>query len=138
VARRSHRRHRFEVLLADAGYDGEHHHRFLSVELGVRGIIPPTRGRPAKDPSHIPSGFYRGALATHWPKEQYGQRWQVETSFSMLKRLLNSSLRSRRRYAIDREILLRVLTLNLMIIWRLVLCFQQSRTGSFLDERAEQ
>ncbi|MBE3099550.1 MAG: hypothetical protein IMZ44_20725 [Planctomycetes bacterium] len=35
----------------------------------------------------------------------------------MLKRLLDSAVRSRRRYAIDREIILRVITINLMILW---------------------
>ncbi|HUT56575.1 MAG TPA: hypothetical protein VNA25_01740 [Phycisphaerae bacterium] len=46
----------------------------------------------------------------------------------MLKRLLGSADRSRRDHAIDGEILLRVLTVNLMIIWRLYLkrSFQQS------------
>ena len=72
-------------------------------------------------------------MAQHWDKLKhiYGQRWQIETGFSMLKRLLGSALRSRRRYAIDREILLRVITLNLMIIWPPYLCFQQSGTVIF-------
>ncbi|MHC4981668.1 MAG: transposase [Planctomycetota bacterium] len=52
-------------------------------------------------------------------KDVYGQHWQVETDFSMFKRLLGSALRSRRRHAIDREILLHVATINLMIVWRL-------------------
>jgi len=59
----------------------------------------------------------------------------------MLKRLLGSALRNRRRYSIDREILLRVMTINLMIIWRLKSCFQQSTRQSlhfcvsFWDDR---
>jgi hypothetical protein len=48
----------------------------------------------------------------------------------MLRRLLDSAVRSRRRYAIDRVIILRVITINLMILlclwWRI--CFQQGRT----------
>jgi len=52
----------------------------------------------------------------------YGQRAQVETDFSMFERLLDSAVRSRRRYAIDRVIILRVITINLMILlclwWR--------------------
>ena len=51
----------------------------------------------------------------------------METSFIMLKRLLGSALRSRKRYAIDREIILRVLTINLMIVLHSLCCFQQSR-----------
>ena len=38
----------------------------------------------------------------------------------MLKRLLGSALRSRKRYAIDREIVLRAVTINLMIVWHLL------------------
>jgi len=67
-------------------------------------------------------------MRRRFPKELYGQRWQIETTFSMLKRLLGSALRSRKRYAIDREIVLRALTINLMIVLRLLLSFQQSRT----------
>jgi len=122
VVRAARRRHRFLVLLGDAGYDGEPHHRFLRRDLRVRGVMPPIRGRPRKDPRRPPTGRHRAALARHWPKRLYGQRAQVETDFSMLKRLLDSAVRSRRRYAIDREIILRVITINLMILlclwWR--------------------
>ena len=44
----------------------------------------------------------------------------------MLKRLLGSVLRSRKPYAINREIILRALTINLMIVLHLIPCFQQS------------
>jgi hypothetical protein len=117
VVRAARRRHRFLILLGDAGYDAEPHHRFLRRDLRVRGIMPPTRGRPRKNPRRPPTGRHRAALARHWPKRLYGQRAQVETAFSMLKRLLDSAVRSRRRYAIDREIILRVITINLMIFW---------------------
>ena len=50
------------------------------------------------------------------PSFAYGQRWQVETTFSLLKRRLGSALSARKRYALNREIYLRVTTLNLMII----------------------
>ena len=46
----------------------------------------------------------------------------------MLQHLLGSALRRRRRYAIDREIILRVLTINLMIVLHLSSYFQQSIT----------
>ena len=127
VSRQAHRRHPFEALLGDVGYDAEHHHEFLYRQLGVLGIIPPQRGRPRKTPSDRTRGFFRQFLKDHWPVAQYRQRWQVETDFSMLKRLLGSAVRSRKRHAIDREITLRVLTINLMIVLCLLSCFQQSR-----------
>ncbi len=86
--------------------------------LGIESVSPTTqRGRPRLDgkPKTV-TGRYRKEMLKNFPKKTYGQRWQIETTFSMLKRLLGSSLRSRKRYAIDREIVLRVLTINLMII----------------------
>ena len=72
------------------------------------------------------SGRYRRQMLNRFPRKTYGQRWQIETAFSMIKRLLGVALRSRRPYALNREILLRVMTINLMIIRRLFTCFQQS------------
>jgi hypothetical protein len=118
LLRAARKRHHFRALLADCGYDAEHHHRFLHDELGVMGIIPPTRGRPPKDPKrHKPSGLHRRFLHEHWRevKPPYGQRWQSESYFSMSKRLLDSFLRSRRRANQDRELHLRNITLNLML-----------------------
>jgi transposase len=116
LTRQAHARQPFTTLLADAGYDAEHHHRFLHMELGVRGIIPPRRGRPIHQPGRLPSGPYRRRLHQRFPRKRYGQRWQVETRFSMEKRLLDSHLRSRSHDAQARESERRVLTLNLMIL----------------------
>ncbi len=91
---------------------------YIDELLENRGQPPENRGQP-------PISFIS---LNHFPKKTYAQRWQIETTFSMLKRLFGSALRSRKRYAIDREIVLRVLTINLMIILRLLYCFQQSRT----------
>jgi hypothetical protein len=74
LARQAHRRHPFDALLGDVGYDGEHHHVFLWKKLGVLGIIPPTRGRPPTSPLHRPATFYRRFLADHWPTPVFGQR----------------------------------------------------------------
>lgn len=111
-------RHRFDILIGDAGYESEAAHSICRDDLGIRSIFPTTaRGRPRKDGrTKTITGTYRKQMHTRFPKKAYGQRWQIETSFSMIKRLLGSALRSRRRYAIDREILLRVATINLMIV----------------------
>jgi transposase len=49
-------------------------------------------------------------------KAAYGQRWQVETVNSMMKRNMGSALRAHTARRRSRELLLRVLTHNLMII----------------------
>lgn len=118
LARAAHQRHPFAILLADAGYDGEAHHRFLHEQLQVVGIIPPRRGRPAHGADHVPPTPHRRHLHQCWDLLQplYGQRWQAETRFSMEKRLLGSSLWSRLTVNQTREAYLRPLTLNCMIL----------------------
>ena len=124
------KRQPIETLVGDAGYESEPAHRLCRHELGIVSIFPTTRrGRRRLDgkPNTV-NGRYRREMLNDFPKKTYRQRWQIETTFSMLKRLLGSALRSRKRYAIDREIVLRALTINLMIFWRPLSSFQQSRT----------
>jgi Transposase DDE domain len=108
------RRTRIATLAADAGYDGEHIHTYAR-SRGVRTLIPPLIGRPTSKP---PGGYWRGMMKRVLPRSRYGQRWQVETTNSMLKRLLGSALRARRYWSQCRELLLRALTLNIMILRR--------------------
>ena len=51
---------------------------------------------------------------TSW--HAYGQRWQVETVNSILRRLSDAALRARRYWTQYREIFFRTLTLNMMIL----------------------
>lgn len=116
-------RQRMATLLGDAGYDSEPGHRLCHQQIGVRSIFPVTcRGRPRHDgqPRTL-GGYYRRKLSHRFPKKTYGQRWQIETSFSMIKRLLGSALRARRYHSQCREMYLRLLTFNLMILWSLLL-----------------
>lgn len=108
------RRTSVEMLLADAGFDSEAAHEFARDECGMRTLIPPTRGRPVKR-GRI-RGRWRGVMAKRFDKKKYGQRWQVETVVSMIKRLLGSALRARKYWTQSREIILRVLTHNIMIL----------------------
>ena len=77
--------------------------------------MPATSGRPSRQ---LPKAKHRRRMKTQWEryKKRYGQRWQVETTISMLKRLLGSALRARHHWSRCREILLRVITLNVMIL----------------------
>ena len=101
------------TLMADAGFDSERAYVLAREEYGIRTIIPATRGRPTTKPLR---GYWRNKMKQRFPKRQYGQRWQVETYYSMFKRLLGSFLRATRRWSRHREMCLKVITLNLMII----------------------
>jgi transposase len=108
-------RSKMEVLLADAGYDSEQAHVFAREQCGTRTIIPATRGRPTKKRLR---GRWRNQMKTRFNQQKYGQRWQVETVNSMIKRTMGSALRARNYWSQSREITLRVLTHNIMILWR--------------------
>lgn len=114
-------RQKFEILIADAGYESERLHKLCREQLDIQSIIPTTqRGRPREDgKSKAVTGYYRKLMQKNFPKKLYGQRWQIETAFSMLKRNLGSALRSRHHHSQTREIRLRILTHNLMILKRL-------------------
>lgn len=100
------------ILTADAGYDSEKAHLFARTHH-IRTIIPPRIGRPT---IKLPSGKWRKVMATRFNKLLYGQRWQVETVNSMLKRNLDSFLRARSYWSQCREMMLRLFVHNVMIV----------------------
>jgi hypothetical protein len=106
-----------DLVLADAGYDSEANHRRAREGLGIRTLIPATIGRPSKTPL---KGRYRGLMRQQFKrrrhKKQYGQRWQVETVNSMIKRNLGSACRARTAHGRKKDLMLRAVTHNLMII----------------------
>ena len=106
---------RLETLSADAGYDSERSHEYGRSECGVRTLIPPLIGRPTAKP---PRGYWRRQMKSRLHTTRYTSRWQVETVHSMLKRLLGSEMRARSYWARCREMVLRALTLNIMILRR--------------------
>jgi len=55
-------------------------------------------------------------MRTAFDKETYGQRWQVETVMSMIKRNQGEELRARSYWSQNREMMLKVLTHNIAII----------------------
>jgi hypothetical protein len=107
-------RARIGTLLADADFDAEWVHRSIRSH-GIRSIIPPERGRPSDKP---PAGRWRRWMRQQFGrlKGKYGQRWQVETVNSMIKRRLGAALRARTYASQCREIILRAITHNVMIV----------------------
>lgn len=126
-------RRRIETVLADAGYDGEWVHEFLRDELDIRSIIPPKIGRPTAKP---PKGRYRRLMSQYFKRppeaRRYGQRWQVETVFSMIKRRLGETVSARSYHRQNRALLLKAITHNVLILLWLVR-FSTEQPGPFLD-----
>jgi hypothetical protein len=111
------RRMPLEFALADAGFDSEDNHRLARQELGVRSIIPAIIGRQS---SRRPAGYYRRLMRQRFQggpdKDHYGQRWQAETVNSMIKRNLSSACRARTPTGRKKDMLLRAVTHNVMIL----------------------
>jgi hypothetical protein len=104
---------RIEWLAADAGYDSESNHQRCRDQRGIRSLIPPKHGRPTSKPA---TGRYRRLMQTRFDKTRYGQRWQVETVVSMIKRRLGSATSGRTYWSRRRDLMLMVLTHNIMIL----------------------
>lgn len=107
-------------VVADAGYDSEKNLRLARLDMGVRAIIPPLAGRPTSKPPPLPDQPLRRRMHQRLrraaERSLYGQRWQSETVNSMIKRNLGSALRARTTVHRRHELLLRVLTHNIMLL----------------------
>ena len=111
---------RFAVA-ADAGFDSEDNHRAARLDMGLASLIPPDAGRPNRAGGG-PGGRWRrhmkALLATKCSRRRcgYTQRWQAETVMSMIKRNLGSALRGRTARSRRRDMALKALTHDIMIL----------------------
>ena len=103
-----------DTALADAGYDAEHNHRLCREELGVRRTV--IRLNRRNTGRRWPKTPYRRAMRERFERKLYNQRWHAESGFSQHKRRLGSALTARRDAAQRRELVLRVVTHNLMLL----------------------
>ena len=106
-----------DKLLGDAGFDGERNHELCRNYNGIRSFFPPLIGRPTKKP---PSGYWRRKMKSYFKqphKHHYGQRWQVETAFSMIKRCFGSALSAKTHHNRLRQLYLLVITHNVAILF---------------------
>ncbi len=104
----------------DAGYDSEDNHRIARRDMGVRSVIPALTGRPTNKPPTYWRRHMRRLLRTKRSRRAcgYTQRWQAETAISMLKRNLGSALRGKSANSRKRDLWLKVLTHDVMILRR--------------------
>lgn len=107
----------FDVVLADAGYDSAENHAFARRILLARSWIKARVGRPTDKP---PNNKYRREMSEELKGTQagqpYGQRAQVETTISMIKRNLGGHLRCKTSLAREMEMRLRCVVHNLMVV----------------------
>lgn len=112
---------RIDTLLGDAGYDAEDNHATCRTRLGIRSTVIALNWRGSRT---WPRAKYRRQMVRRFRKKPkgsryrrvYGQRWQVESAFSRLKRRLGASVTATRWVNQKTEILLKLLTYNLMIL----------------------
>jgi IS5 family transposase len=116
ILRKACLRHRIRTVLADAGYDSDANHQLAQRQLQVQSFIKTGAGRPTR---RLPTSIYRRRMQRLLRGSQagriYGQRAQVETVHSMMKRNLGDSLRAHTSEARRMEQLLRVITHNVML-----------------------
>lgn len=104
-------------LLGDTGYDAEGNHRLCREELGMDStLIKLRRKNRLSKKRYWPATPYRREMNRRLRHSDYGQRWQIECAISRYKRRLGSSLRARSWPMQQWEMLLRVLTHNLMLL----------------------
>jgi hypothetical protein len=110
------RRASVRTVVADAGYDSEANHRIARLDMGVRSVIPAKIGRPsAKSPVGRYRRLMRQRFARKADKRAYGQRSQIETVNSMMKRNFGEHLRSIRPSRRKQEMLFRSVIHNLLL-----------------------
>jgi len=123
-----------KAIAADAGFDSEANHVLARDELGIQSLIPAEHGRP---PAGEPVGRYRKQMKRHLHESRYGQRWQVETVNSMIKRLSGEVVNACTYWRRCRLLLLKVLTHNITIL-RQQIGFLLSTQRQFLNHKGHE
>lgn len=96
------------LVLADAEFDSERHHRFVRQHLGARSIIPAKRGHRSWRIHGI-----RAQMRRRFPQKLYGRRALVETVFSMVKRKLSARAPGRSLFMQTQQALILGISFNI-------------------------
>jgi Transposase DDE domain len=108
------RRINIDRAVGDAGFDSEPNHAVARRALGIRSTV--IKLNPRRTGRRWPKSKYRRQMRRRFHKLKYRNRVQAESCFSRHKRRLGSFLRARTDAAQTRELYLRVLTHNLMLL----------------------
>ena len=107
---------RLRNVIADKGYDCEANHRFIRNELDAEPVIPVKKNVAGCHKNKLRKRMKRLFLSNPYYKQVYGQRNIAETVFSVIKRRFGGDLRSRLTELKKKEMKLKALTYNLMIL----------------------
>lgn len=99
--------------MADKAYDAEHNHALCRNVLGIRSTVIPINPRNAVQP---PKGRFRRMIYDRFPLQKYRSRSQAESGFSRHKRRLGPALTARKTITQHRDLLLRTIAHNIMIL----------------------
>ena len=110
-----------DTVLGDAAYDSEDNHATPRRALGVRSTVIALNRRGTRK---WPPTKYRRQMARRFRRRPpgsrhrrvYGQRWQIESAFSRLKRRLGASVASTRWPNQCTEVLLKVVAHNVLLL----------------------
>jgi hypothetical protein len=110
-----------DCLLAGGGYDAERNHALAREGLGIRRTVIDLNRRGRGSDRQIRSRKwaktrYRRQMDRRFFKRLYGQRWQVESVISRLKRRLGSVLRGRSDGAKECDCHMKIITHDLMVL----------------------
>ena len=134
------RRHTMNTVVLDAGFDGEHHHELARRDLCVESIIPPRIGRPTKGGEVRPPRspwrrlMHEQLRDEHGPaRAAYRRRAAVECVNSMIKRNQGADLRARTAAGREREMLLKAVVHNTLLLRRRRKGSRQSPPDPFIS-----
>ena len=102
LIRSSYQIKRANCYLLDKGYDSEKIHTLIHDEFGAESIIPVRLWG-----NKIPNGKYRRQIYTDFPKKKYCMRNLVETTFSVIKRIIGGKVSSKKPRKQIREVKLK-------------------------------
>lgn len=100
------KRYKPKYILADKAYDSEELRLCINQELCAEEHIP-TRGI-------VRRGYYRKLSSTRFNKKKYGKRNNVESVFSVIKRLFGGTNKSRCTYLQNKETKFKITAYNIV------------------------
>ena len=99
------------LVLADAEFDNERNHLHIREVVGADSVIPAKRGKADWKIRGV-----RAQMRRRFPRKRYGQRAQVESVFSVVKRKLSAKAPGRSQETQRRQAMLLGVAYNIYLL----------------------